>query len=145
MGQNASSVRTAVTSVGPVLEEIEGGLGVSSAAAGVLTTMPVVCFAAIGFAGPPLAARFRDAHVLAGALLTMAAGLVLRAQLFGAPEPLFLQTTLDLTGRPSPGDSEVAHEPLELRLVGRRHADEEGRQRRDEADEERDARPVDHA
>jgi CP family cyanate transporter-like MFS transporter len=75
----AANLRTAVSSVGPVLEEIEGGLGVSSAAAGVLTTMPVVCFAAIGFAGPPLAARFRDAHVLAGALLTMAAGLVLRA------------------------------------------------------------------
>ncbi len=75
----AANLRTAVTSVGPVLEEIEAGLGVSSAAAGVLTTMPVVCFAVIGFAGPSLAARFRDAHVLAGALLTMAAGLVLRA------------------------------------------------------------------
>ncbi len=75
----AANLRTAVSSVGPVLEELEAGLGVSSAAAGVVTTMPVVCFAAIGFAGPPLAARFRDAHVLAGALLTMAAGLVLRA------------------------------------------------------------------
>ena len=41
--------------------------------------MPVLCFAAIGFAGPPLSARFRDSHVLAGALLAMAAGLVLRA------------------------------------------------------------------
>ena len=41
--------------------------------------MPVLCFALIGFAGPPLSARFRDSHVLAGALLAMAAGLVLRA------------------------------------------------------------------
>lgn len=87
----AANLRTAVTSVGPVLEEIEAGLGVSSAAAGVLTTMPVVCFAAIGFAGPPLAARFRDAHVLAGALLTMAAGLVLRAAVDSFP--LFLAGT----------------------------------------------------
>ncbi|WP_409328492.1 MFS transporter [Trujillonella humicola] len=75
----ALNLRTAVNSVGPVLEELERGLGISSGAAGLITTMPVLCFAAIGFAGPPLAARYRDGHVLAGALLTMAAGLVVRA------------------------------------------------------------------
>jgi CP family cyanate transporter-like MFS transporter len=73
------NLRTAVNSIGPVLEEIERGLGISSGMAGLLTTMPVLCFAAIGFAGPPLAARYRDGHVLAGALLAMAAGLVLRS------------------------------------------------------------------
>jgi MFS transporter, CP family, cyanate transporter len=73
------NLRTAVTSVGPVLEEIESGLGISSGLAGLVTTMPVLCFAAIGFAGPPLSARFRDSHVLGGALLAMAAGLVLRS------------------------------------------------------------------
>jgi cyanate transporter len=73
------NLRTAVNSVGPVLEEIQTGLGLSSGMAGVVTSLPVLCFAALGFAGPPLSARFRDAHVLAGALLTMAAGLVLRA------------------------------------------------------------------
>jgi CP family cyanate transporter-like MFS transporter len=73
------NLRTAVTGVGPVLEELELGLGISSGLAGLVTTMPVLCFAAIGFAGPSLSARFRDSHVLAGALLTMAAGLLLRA------------------------------------------------------------------
>ena len=73
------NLRTAVTSVGPVLREIEHGLGVSSGLAGLVTTMPVLCFAAIGFAGPGLSARFRDSHVLSGALATMAAGLVVRA------------------------------------------------------------------
>jgi CP family cyanate transporter-like MFS transporter len=73
------NLRTAVNSVGPVLQELERGLGISSGLAGLVTTMPVLCFAAIGFAGPLLSARFRDAHVLAGALSTMAAGLVLRA------------------------------------------------------------------
>jgi CP family cyanate transporter-like MFS transporter len=73
------NLRTAVNSVGPVLQEIEHGLGVSSAAAGVITTLPVLCFAALGFAGPPLAARFRDGHVLAAALLAMVVGLVGRA------------------------------------------------------------------
>ncbi len=73
------NLRTAVNSVGPVLEEIETALGVSSGAAGLITSMPVLCFAAIGFAGPSLSARFRDAHVLGGALFTMAAGMVLRS------------------------------------------------------------------
>ncbi|MGK5114283.1 CynX/NimT family MFS transporter [Geodermatophilus sp. CPCC 205506] len=72
------NLRTAVNSVGPVLEELEQGLSISSGLAGVVTTMPVLCFALIGFAGPPLAARYRDGHVLAGALLAMAAGTVLR-------------------------------------------------------------------
>jgi CP family cyanate transporter-like MFS transporter len=45
----------------------------------VVTTMPVICFALIGFAGPPLSARFRDGHVLAGALGIMATGMVVRA------------------------------------------------------------------
>jgi CP family cyanate transporter-like MFS transporter len=73
------NLRTAVTSIGPVLPEIEEGLGIGSGLAGVVTTMPVLCFAAIGFAGPALSARFRDSHVLAGGLLAMAAGVVVRA------------------------------------------------------------------
>jgi MFS transporter, CP family, cyanate transporter len=86
------NLRTAVTSVGPVLEEIESGLGISSGLAGLVTTMPVLCFAAIGFAGPPLSARFRDSHVLGGALLAMAAGLVLRSVAGGVA--LFLAGTV---------------------------------------------------
>jgi anti-sigma factor RsiW len=78
------NLRTAVGSVGPVLEEIEHGLHVSSGLAGLITSMPVICFAVIGFAGPPLAARFRDGHVLAGALTAMAAGLVLGIVLGGS-------------------------------------------------------------
>ncbi|HEV7212324.1 MAG TPA: MFS transporter [Blastococcus sp.] len=73
------NLRTAVTSIGPVLHELEQGLGISSGLAGLVTTMPVICFAAIGFAGPVLSARFRDSHVLSAALVAMAAGLVVRA------------------------------------------------------------------
>ena len=72
------NLRTAVNSVGPVLEEIESGLGISSGLAGLITSMPLICFALIGFAGPPLAARFRDGHVLAAALLVMTLGLLAR-------------------------------------------------------------------
>jgi CP family cyanate transporter-like MFS transporter len=72
------NLRTAVNSIGPVLQEIEHGLGISSGLAGLITSMPVICFALIGFAGPPLAARFRDGHVLAAALLVMTVGLLAR-------------------------------------------------------------------
>jgi MFS transporter, CP family, cyanate transporter len=72
------NLRTAVSSVGPVLQEIQAGLGISSGLTGLVTSLPLICFAVIGFAGPPLSARFRDGHVLAGALLAMAVGLVLR-------------------------------------------------------------------
>ncbi len=73
------NLRTAVNSVGPVLQEIQHGLGISSGLTGLVTSLPVICFAVIGFSGPLLTARFRDGHVLAGALLAMAAGLVVRA------------------------------------------------------------------
>jgi MFS transporter, CP family, cyanate transporter len=91
------NLRTAVTSVGPVLEELQHGLGLSSSEAGLVTTMPVICFALIGFAGPPLSARFRDSHVLAGALAAMAGGLVLRglAPAFGV---FLLGTVLAMVG-----------------------------------------------
>ncbi|MBN1095662.1 MFS transporter [Blastococcus sp. TML/C7B] len=87
----ALNLRTAITSVGPVLEEIERGLDISSSLAGVITTLPVLCFALIGFSGPALSARYRDAHVLAGALVAMAAGLALRSAAPGFP--LFLAGT----------------------------------------------------
>jgi CP family cyanate transporter-like MFS transporter len=91
------NLRVAVTSVGPVLQEIEEGLGISSGAAGLVTTMPVLCFALIGFVGPSLSARYRDAHVLAGALVTMAGGLVLRA-MAGAFWLFLVGTVLAMVG-----------------------------------------------
>jgi MFS transporter, CP family, cyanate transporter len=73
------NLRTAVNSLGPVLAEVQADLGFSSGGAGLVTALPLLCFAAIGFAGPPLSARYRDSSVLAGALVAMAAGLLLRA------------------------------------------------------------------
>lgn len=73
------NLRTAVTSVGPVLEEIQHGLRIPSGLVGLITAIPVLCFAMIGFTGPPLAIRYRDSRVLAGAMLAMAGGLILRS------------------------------------------------------------------
>ena len=93
----ALNLRTAVNSVGPVLQELESGLHLSSGLAGLVTALPVLCFAALGFAGPPLSARYRDSHVLAGAMATMTAGLVLRG-VAGAFWLFLVGTVLAMTG-----------------------------------------------
>ena len=41
------NLRTAVNSIGPVLAEIEQGLGISSGLAGLITSMPLTCFAGV--------------------------------------------------------------------------------------------------
>src|SRR6185437_1762011 len=72
-------MRVAVSSVGAVLDDVEAGLGLSSGAAGVITTLPVIAFAGIGFLGPRLAHRLGEHRSLAAALLAATAGLALRA------------------------------------------------------------------
>jgi CP family cyanate transporter-like MFS transporter len=74
----AVNLRLAVTSVGPVLEEIRAGLGMSGTVAGLLTSLPVVCFAAVGFAAPRLARRFGAAAVIAAGFVVLVAGLAIR-------------------------------------------------------------------
>jgi MFS transporter, CP family, cyanate transporter len=73
------TMRIAVTSVGAVLDDVEQGLHTNSSVAGVLTTLPVVCFAGLGALSPRLAARFGPHRLLVVALLISAAGLVGRA------------------------------------------------------------------
>lgn len=73
------TMRVAVTSVGAVLTDLEHGLRASSSAAGIITTLPVIAFAGIGFLGPKLAHRFGEHRLVAAALVATTAGLVLRA------------------------------------------------------------------
>jgi CP family cyanate transporter-like MFS transporter len=72
-------MRTAVTSVGAVLDNLEAGLHTTSGVAGVITTLPVICFAAIGSLAPRLSHRFGAHQLLVVALALMTAGLMLRA------------------------------------------------------------------
>ncbi|WP_203897836.1 MFS transporter [Virgisporangium aliadipatigenens] len=68
----ALNLRPAVTSIGPVLAELRADLGMSAAVAGLLTSVPVACFALVGFAAPRLARRV-------GAVVAVAAGTVATA------------------------------------------------------------------
>ncbi|WP_372512851.1 MFS transporter [Mycolicibacterium diernhoferi] len=74
----ALNLRPAITSVGPLLGEMRDGLGTSALWAGVLTTLPGLCFAAAGLGAPRLARRFGLGPAIAGGLLTLTVGLLLR-------------------------------------------------------------------
>ncbi|MEU4427666.1 MFS transporter [Actinoplanes sp. NPDC024001] len=80
----ALNLRLAVTSVGPVLAEIRAGLDMTATQAGLLTSVPVLCFASIGLAAPRLARRFGAAPVILGGLLLLTAGLLVRPYAGGA-------------------------------------------------------------
>ncbi len=74
----ALNLRPAITSVGPLLGEMRDGLGTSALWAGVLTTLPGLCFAAAGLGAPRLARRFGLGPAIAGGLFTLTVGLLLR-------------------------------------------------------------------
>ncbi len=75
----AFNLRPAAVSVGPVLDEIRTGLDMGSATAGLLTTLPVLCFSGFGFVAPWFARTFGIHRVLLSSLLITALGLVIRA------------------------------------------------------------------
>ena len=93
----ALNLRTAVTSVGPLLGEVQDGIGLSSALAGVLTTLPVVCFALVGWYAPAIASRLGEHRAVTGALALMTAGLLGRA-LVSSPGPFLLLSAVALLG-----------------------------------------------
>ncbi len=74
----ALNLRPAITSVGPILGEMRDDLGATATWAGVLTTLPGLCFAAAGLAAPLLARRFGIGAAIVSALSVLAVGLVLR-------------------------------------------------------------------
>ncbi|MFJ8105493.1 CynX/NimT family MFS transporter [Streptomyces sp. NPDC096132] len=93
----ALNLRPGVTSLGPVLEEVRAGLAMSGTLAGLLTSVPAVCFALIGSTAPALARRFGAAGTVAAAGLVLTAGLALRP--FAADPALFVAlTALALVG-----------------------------------------------
>ena len=93
----ALNLRTAVTSVGPLLSEVQAGIGLSSALAGVLTTLPVVCFALVGWYAPAIAARLGEHRAVTGALALMTVGLLGRS-LVSSPGPFLALSAVALLG-----------------------------------------------
>ncbi|WP_432871353.1 CynX/NimT family MFS transporter [Microbispora rosea] len=84
----ALNLRPLVTSLGPVLEEARAALGMSAAVAGLLTSVPAVCFALVGSAAPRLARRYGPDGVVLAGMAAVALGLALRP--FVGSTPVFL-------------------------------------------------------
>jgi MFS transporter, CP family, cyanate transporter len=74
----ALNLRPAVTSVGPLLDKAQADLGATATWAGLLTTLPGLCFAVAGLAAPALARRVGIGAAVASALGVLALGLVVR-------------------------------------------------------------------
>ncbi|NWB89648.1 CynX/NimT family MFS transporter [Pseudomonas agarici] len=75
----ALNLRPALSSMAPMLSEVSRSLGLSSARAGLLTTLPVLCLGLFAPLAPVLARRFGSERVVLGILLTLAAGLIVRS------------------------------------------------------------------
>lgn len=84
----AVNLRPAITSLGALLEEVRDGLHMSGSVAGVLTSVPPLCFAVFGIAAPRLARRFGPAAVVCAGMAAILAGLLLRP--FAGGTPAFL-------------------------------------------------------
>ncbi|MGW0467168.1 CynX/NimT family MFS transporter [Streptomyces sp. NPDC003027] len=74
----ALNLRPAITSLGALLEEVRDGLHMSGSVAGVLTSVPPLCFAIFGITAPRLARRFGPAAVVCAGMAAILAGLAVR-------------------------------------------------------------------
>ncbi|WP_448317871.1 CynX/NimT family MFS transporter [Streptomyces sp. CO7] len=93
----ALNLRPAVTSLGALLEEVRDGFGMSGSVAGLLTSVPSLCFAVFGVAAPRLARRFGAAAVVCAGMAAVAAGLLIRPWA-GSTAGLLGATALALMG-----------------------------------------------
>jgi CP family cyanate transporter-like MFS transporter len=74
----AFNLRPAIASLGALLEEVRDGLGMSGSVAGLLTSVPPLCFAVFGVMAPRLARRFGPGAVVCAGMAALTAGLVIR-------------------------------------------------------------------
>ncbi|MEU1370841.1 MFS transporter [Streptomyces sp. NPDC005803] len=93
----ALNLRPAITSLGALLEEVRDGLHMSGSVAGVLTSVPPLCFAVFGVMAPRLARRFGPGAVVCAGMAAITAGLVIRP-LVGGTAGFLAASALALMG-----------------------------------------------
>ncbi|MBV9007444.1 MAG: MFS transporter [Solirubrobacterales bacterium] len=74
----AINLRPAAAAVGPLIHRIRDDTGLSAAGAGLLVTLPVLCFGALAPLAPVLARRLGPRATVACALAALGLGLVVR-------------------------------------------------------------------
>ncbi|MFI9260761.1 CynX/NimT family MFS transporter [Streptomyces sioyaensis] len=74
----ALTLRPPITSLGALLEEVRDGLGMSGTVAGLLTSVPALCFAVFGIAAPRLARRWGPGTIVCAGLAAITLGIAVR-------------------------------------------------------------------
>ncbi|MHC0431371.1 CynX/NimT family MFS transporter [Streptomyces sp. O3] len=80
----ALNLRPAITSLGALLADVRTGIGMSGSTAGLLTSVPPLCFAIFGVMAPRLARRWGPAAVICAGMAAIATGLLVRPLLGNA-------------------------------------------------------------
>jgi CP family cyanate transporter-like MFS transporter len=93
----ALNLRPAISGLGPLLAEVRQGLGMNATIAGLLTSVPALCFAFFGAGAPRLARRYGPVAVLLAGMAAITAGLALRP-LAGNTPVFLLVSALALAG-----------------------------------------------
>jgi MFS transporter, CP family, cyanate transporter len=88
----AFNLRPAITSVGPLIGLIRGETGISNSLAGLLTTLPLLAFAAISPIAPKIAKRLGSERSILLGLIVLGLGILIRS--IGVLYPLYIGTIL---------------------------------------------------
>lgn len=75
----ASTLRTPLTGVGPIISNIRDGLGISNALAGFLTTIPLLAFAIVSPFAPRISRKFGMEYTLFYSVILLTIGILLRS------------------------------------------------------------------
>lgn len=75
----ALNLRASVTSIGALLRDIQADVAMSDTVAGILTTIPALCFGLVGLAAARFARRVGVSTALVGSLVVGLVGIIVRA------------------------------------------------------------------
>ncbi|MGV4982258.1 MFS transporter [Streptomyces sp. NPDC001709] len=92
----AANLRPAITSIGPLLDQVRKSLGASELWASVLTAVPTLCFGVAAAAAPLVARKLGLARAVGAGLVVLTAGLLLRVA--GGPWVLLAGTFVAAAG-----------------------------------------------
>lgn len=115
----ATNLRPVASSVGPVLEEVTQGLGMSTGVAGFVTALPGLCFGLVGALAVGLARRVGMTTGIVLGLLVLSIGLLARAMIDSTA--LFLVFTALALGGAAIGNvlvpAWIKRQPRDVRLM----------------------------
>lgn len=89
----AFNLRPAITGIGPLIESIRADFGLSNAAAGFITTLPLIAFSILSPVAPKLGRQFGMERTIFIGLLVLVLGICIRS-VSGIVAALFIGTSL---------------------------------------------------